>query len=205
MKKVLVLVAAMLLVAANAMAFSSVVNSKHNLTTADTSTSTEVCVYCHTPHGADISNVNAPLWNRTFTNVSGYYNSTTLNAVTRPSAVSASVMASDATLCLSCHDGVSVADALVNPPNGFTIDFGTYSIVGQGNLGTNLNNDHPIGMNYATVQAADASGFKATPSLNFYAGAMWCSTCHDVHSDSNYPFLAASNAGSALCLQCHTK
>ena len=42
--------------------------TKHNLGSAGTGSNTfdgtaEICVFCHTPHGAD-TNANPPLWNR---------------------------------------------------------------------------------------------------------------------------------------------
>ncbi len=90
--------------------------------------------------------------------------------------------------------------------------------------GNGLTNDHPIGMDYSAVQAADTSGpggssdFVAETTggstgfqvvdLPLYGsnGVMWCSTCHDVHGEGGgTPFLNKSNAGSALCLTCHVK
>ena len=32
-----------------------------------------------------------------------------------------------------------------------------------------------------------------------------CASCHDPHSNTNATFLRVSNAGSGLCLSCHTK
>ena len=76
-------------------------------------------------------------------------------------------------------------------------------ITGDANLGTALSNDHPVGFDYAAVVAADAE-IQAT-TLPLYNGDMWCSTCHDVHDNTDTPFLQAANGGSALCLTCHIK
>jgi hypothetical protein len=73
----------------------------------------EVCVYCHTPHGAN-QNVQLPLWNRTINTATPYttYNelgtSTLTQTVTQPGANSLS--------CLSCHDGTVAVDSVINMP-----------------------------------------------------------------------------------------
>ncbi len=78
----------------------------------------EVCVYCHTPHGANNSagGLGMPLWNRTVNMTLDYelYNiPTTLGlageqAVTHPGPASLT--------CLSCHDGVTAIDSIINMP-----------------------------------------------------------------------------------------
>lgn len=72
----------------------------------------EVCVYCHTPHGAN-TQLSAPLWNRTFKantyTTYGSNNSATLqSAVTDPGVNSLT--------CLSCHDGTTAIDSIINMP-----------------------------------------------------------------------------------------
>lgn len=100
----------------------SVVGSDHDLSAVAGSRSHagtdyndygEVCVYCHTPHGADPS---VPLWNRLlYTGSYTLYDSTvsaTFDATPeQPSLTSVTRM------CLSCHDGTIAIDALVNEPN----------------------------------------------------------------------------------------
>lgn len=219
MKKVLVLLVAMLLVATGAMA--TIVGSKHDLTSAtgtgsikDTGTNQEVCVYCHTPHKATIGvGVNAPLWNRSLTGVTpnDFYNSATIETLTQPNVVDERVIASDAQLCLSCHSGTTLASPLNNPPNsGTTNETAFASLSGNLNIGVDLSNDHPIGMDYAAVQGLDAGLQPLPATLDFFtygavSNVMWCSTCHDVHDGTYPPFLATSNAASALCLDCHIK
>lgn len=72
----------------------------------------EVCVYCHTPHGAN-SSVTLPLWNRTIKATTyQIYNelgtSSLTQAVVQPGAASLS--------CLSCHDGQTAVDSIINMP-----------------------------------------------------------------------------------------
>lgn len=209
MKKVLVLAALAALVASSASALT-IVNSKHDLKANNNAG--EICIYCHTPHSADMGVTLAPLWNRDTTNVNAdadLYNSTTLNYTT----TAASVNQTDAPLCLSCHDG-GVAAALVNPPNaaGFVNNAVTFTgnavILDATNL---MKNDHPIGINIPA--AVDDAGIFAAATINTnLPGALrgtnntvWCSSCHDVHDNANAPFLVKANGGSALCLACHNK
>ncbi len=73
----------------------------------------EVCVYCHTPHGAN-SQINAPLWNRTINNASNYsiYDKpTTLGLEGRLNLPGPSSLT-----CLSCHDGTIAIDSVLNMP-----------------------------------------------------------------------------------------
>ena len=97
-------------------------NTRHNLTqrqtagggpngaTMDSARNNygEVCVYCHTPHGAATSTI--PLWNRVIksTTYTVYSSSTLSGTVTQPGANSLS--------CLSCHDGQTAIDSIVNMP-----------------------------------------------------------------------------------------
>jgi hypothetical protein len=85
---------------------SSSINS-NNLVIADLGTA-EVCVFCHTPHGADAANLGGPLWNRNVS-VQAYtlYSGPNLEVVgSQPQGVSLA--------CLSCHDGAAAVDALIN-------------------------------------------------------------------------------------------
>lgn len=220
MKKVLVLVVAAAVLAAPA--FGAILGSKHDLSSKtgtsafkDTAASpgSETCVFCHTPHGA-VTGILAPLWNRSIPGavLTQLYNSATLDQTySRPGVVSTAVNNSDAPLCLSCHDGAGLSKALLNPSNTDGAPTNA-NITGAGLIGTDLRNDHPIGMSYASVQGADTAGFNASPDarLTLYTASnvMWCSTCHDVHNQGA-PGVAAllnmSNTGSALCVSCHIK
>lgn len=103
----------------------SVANTRHNMTQMTTDVSTamitvrnnygEVCVYCHTPHGANTTGGGAriPLWNRTiknttFTTYSAMNSSTITQTITQPGAASIA--------CLTCHDGQTAVDSVVNMP-----------------------------------------------------------------------------------------
>lgn len=204
----------------------SIKNTKHDLSTGSSTplkanevAYDEICVFCHTPHLA-LPNDNAPLWNRSaVVGITDYYNSATIESFTKEENVSDAISKSDAPLCLSCHDGSSLTDALQNPPNTTTgqADLPTFAktMVNTANIGTDLHDDHPIGMVYNSVakvdsgffpDSTDANGKPVVGGLPLYdEGVMWCSSCHDVHDNNHEPFLAADNTGSALCLTCHDK
>ena len=149
---------------------SDVANTKHNLSASGPGTVTataedQVCVFCHTPHGA--SNFpGSPLWNRQLSNQTyTVYTSSSLDAedimgqLDQPGGSSK--------LCLSCHDG-TLAIGTVNvlggqqnvdismtgaAPDG-TMPAGEGELTGfTRDLGTDLTNDHPISLTYDTTLA----------------------------------------------------
>lgn len=173
--------------------------------------SAEICIFCHTPHNAQATAGPSPLWNNTAAASvdATVYTSATTNFV----ATQATVNATDALLCLSCHDsGVGMP---VNMPNVGSIDPTAAVMDANALLGTDLSNDHPIGMDLgADPQLADPyikSILTITGAMGsenpFYGvnNTMWCSSCHDVHEDANIPFLRIPNTGSALCKACHAQ
>ncbi|GAB4176923.1 MAG: cytochrome c3 family protein [Geothermobacteraceae bacterium] len=222
MKKVFVIAAAISLLAAPAMA--TIVGTKHDLSSTNTtvwgagggSDTDQVCVFCHTPHGG-ASASSAPLWNRTTVNATAVYGDPvgTMDATPTLNAVNAS----DAILCLSCHDGASLTANLTNPPNslGGAQPTVTATLGAAAQLGTDLSNDHPVGFSYATATTTDTELVASPAGVTFYPtdtngdgiadfnDGMWCSSCHDVHDNTNAPFLVKSNAASALCTTCHIK
>lgn len=136
MKKVVVLVAMVLVWASQAQAVkgpANVANTIHNLSTFNVTSayrtdSTEVCVFCHTPHGGRLSTPTwgSPLWNRddadpTLIPLEGwtYYNSATVTDDTK-AIVNATGVSGETMMCLSCHDGSIAANQVHNPPNGLT-------------------------------------------------------------------------------------
>lgn len=212
MKKILVLAALAALVSSSAYALS-ITGTAHDLSSGgnqaiSSSNVDEICVFCHTPHGANMAATafGAPLWNRAIgSNALTAYNSGTLTN----SARAANLAGSDAVLCLSCHDGASMAGPLTNPLNsGAATGINEIAAGDNALIGVNLSNDHPVGFNFALAVTQDSTGLKTptTAGVTFGGGNdMWCSSCHDVHDNANKPFLVMNNAGSNLCLDCHKK
>lgn len=180
----------------------SIVGSAHDFTSGSNNwyNATEICIACHTPHNADIS-IEAPLWNHELSGaVYTLYSSPTMNVpVNQPQASSK--------LCLSCHDGTIALDSF----GGYT---GTTFINGDVNIGEDLSDDHPISIEWQhQTIVSDCSkchdlhqNSTLISQLPFFNGFMECATCHDVHGSSGITnLLRISNAGSNLCLYCHSK
>jgi mono/diheme cytochrome c family protein len=260
----------------------SIRNTRHNMTQGSMAVSMdpyrnnygEICVYCHTPHGAN-DTVAIPLWNRTVkaTTYTTYneLGTTTLTQTVRqpgPSSIA----------CLTCHDGQVAIDSVINMPgsggynkdqqiqqsNAFLDKWNPAEAPGHmslttGNegclachasnagalgaratdfsmfvIGTDLRNDHPVGVTYppatntdfkrptATrtgVSWFDSDGDKTpdTTEVRLYDSGegymVECASCHDPHgvptagrgSQFTPTFLRVANTGSQLCLTCHTK
>lgn len=162
------------LLAASSVAMASVTTTKHNLsatgTNNHTNATTDICVFCHTPHGGDQS-VNAPIWNRTVSSSSVYTRFSSMGRLTFDAKEAP--IGSVSIACLSCHDGTQAMNAVINSPGSDSIyTVGTGSLTGVGGfsqtnmmstltpsdngalngdiiyLGTDLRNDHPISMQY---------------------------------------------------------
>ena len=166
----------------------------------------QICVACHTPHGAS---PDVPLWNHSLPSPVSNYTVYTGSATIQATDLSdfSSNDGSISSLCLSCHDGSTALGALVNDPGDLTDTTSTIGAV-AGNLGTDLTNDHPVNFTFgAALLAADLELQAPGTAPLFGAGAdqVECASCHDVHDNTNAPFLVLSNAGSALCLDCHVK
>lgn len=166
--------------------------TKHNLsknspyTTYASGNETEVCIFCHTPHGGDL---NAPLWNRDWSNVAeggsetitdaGYfthYNSVTLSAAF--SGQSTRAVNYESLTCMTCHDGSIAVNRVLNPGNANGVsDPGIYNYIEDktwsGNLYLpqigasrefpgnmdwgHLEDDHPISFSYVDAEQDETS------------------------------------------------
>jgi hypothetical protein len=174
------------LVAGGAFA-GNVSNSKHNMGSGTNNTrnsrgnvyngTSEICVFCHTPHGSTTTNTEAPLWNRTLTDAASYTLYSTLGTSTLDGAQQ--TVGSVSIACLSCHDGTQALNSVVNSPGSGGANGGSNAMTGSDVdetsgagttgwtefsnftsgatvetdkfffIGTDLTNDHPIGIQYA--------------------------------------------------------
>lgn len=216
MKKLLiVLMAVVAVVGLAAVSFAVISGSVHDFSGSPYSGG-QICVVCHAPHNV-ATPVIPPLWNHAVTTATyTVYTSPTLDAgpLDQP--------AGSTKLCLSCHDGTVAVDSF----GGAT---GTQFISGPSNLGTNLTNDHPISFTYDTALATADGGlwdpssttvtigsgaFTKTGTISdvlLQDGKLQCAACHDVHNDfvvggiGGDPLLKISKLSSRICLACHNK
>ncbi|MGH7274001.1 MAG: hypothetical protein ACREIQ_06085 [Nitrospiria bacterium] len=101
-------------------ATEDVASTKHNLAVnqdiqLSSTTGAEICVFCHTPHGANPDAPGAaPLWNRALPTGSSFtpYTSPNFDAEGDTPGTPKGVSLA----CLSCHDGTIAFDALINAP-----------------------------------------------------------------------------------------
>lgn len=152
----------------------------------------EICVFCHTPHGGDTA-APVPLWNKRLGAAgapAGGGTYSTYSQLQLPSLDGTEAPVGSVSMaCLSCHDGTQAMDNIINAPGsgGVLADGGgndgranvwtgsprasaTGVMTNAGgfisNLGTDLSNDHPIGIQYC---GGGLSG----------AGAVVSGTCRD--------------------------
>lgn len=266
----------------------SITNTRHNLTMSYLPDPTfmnpsrndygEVCVYCHTPHGANSTLPQAPLWNRT--NPGNTY---TLYNITLTSGQTPTQPGVNSLTCLSCHDGTVAIDSIINMPgsgkysaaqetsvndafldsawnnsSGGDTDIHRTMVGNSGDntsclychstsglipsipfdifsIGTDLTDDHPVGVELPDTAVYDFNAPTATAgNIRFYDNntnshadsnevrfyntgegyEVECASCHDPHGvPSAGPgsalipsFLRVNNNNaSTLCLTCHVK
>ncbi|MBI4949952.1 MAG: hypothetical protein HY955_07390 [Deltaproteobacteria bacterium] len=161
---------------ANGDAASGIASSRHNLggfsMHIGAQGTTEVCVFCHTPHHTNTANNLKPMWNR---GTSAPTSFTAYGSTIAGTSILNTDIGSTSLACLSCHDGVTTFDNIVNAPGksgvvnggsdrGYTFyDFGSvvsdFMTSSRLNIGLNLSNDHPVSVTYA---AGTAAGLRAT-------------------------------------------
>jgi hypothetical protein len=165
--------------------FGGISNTRHNMTQSYLGGNAgwmslsrndygEVCVYCHTPHGAN-ANVTAPLWNRTirdttYTTYNQLGTSSASQTYSRPGAASL--------MCLTCHDGQTATDSIINMPGSGRYDAGQVAAQNNsfldawpGGPGTSFYGGHGTLSN--------------TPATLGNYGE--CMACHSINGDQNDP------------------
>lgn len=183
MKKIIAVAVFGALTAATAATAATIVGSKHDLSSTGTASmssagqsSTQICIYCHAPHNANLS---LPLWNRSNPTASGF---TLYSGLNMANASFKTGFTSDSTslFCMSCHDGQTAISAVYNA--GVIDGSGTTALkthnakagafytnpLASGlstNLTTDLSKTHPINFPVNNTSAADGSH-----ALNFVPG-----------------------------------
>lgn len=210
MKKLSVLVVLAVAVMFAASAPAQIASSAHDFSSTAWGGG-EICKACHTPHNAYpyagqgplTTQGPAPLWNhastatvfQTYVSPTSTFNGST--TITAPAGVSLA--------CLSCHDGTVGMESFGG------VSGVAHLMTGTAVLGADLRNDHPVSFTYNTALAT-TDGELEDPATNatvaglLFSSKMECGSCHDVHNGTGFTsMLVIDNAGSALCLTCHTK
>jgi len=223
MKNRIAVSGAIFLIVLAAAALAGVEQTKHNFSSSTNSPggfffgTRQVCVFCHTTHNAN--QTVGTLWNHEVNEAQTYvmYDSPTIDMTISTSPHNGSL------ICLSCHDGTIAVNSLSNLPGPDAAgNYGTpggSSLDGSGRIattsdvyvGTDLSDDHPVGVLYDASK--DPTGFAAkSGSALLYPDKLLseglyveCTSCHNPHDDTYSSFLIESNANSQLCGRCHTK
>lgn len=155
--KILVIAALMLPSAAWA---QTIMTSRHNLAAGSTDpssingTSAQVCIYCHTPHKAQTTQV---LWNHLPTTNAAWNWGTDLDLNPVNSTVEGTplpnVINGGSRRCLGCHDGSVAIGDVSNAGNGMAGNVGPALIVAASaynvGAGGNMGGNHPVSIPYA--------------------------------------------------------
>lgn len=206
---------------ATAARISDIKNTKHNFSasvtpsilgggdsrTVKANSESEICVFCHTPHGADLA--EGPLWNKTLPDPGTYttYTSSSIDSnIGQVNGVSK--------LCLSCHDGTIAIGSVRN----VRTERRTISMQGTGgggvmapgegvntgytrNLGQDLRNDHPISLTYnSSFVSADGEMRAPGDDPIKVRGTTPRPGIQDIHLQ---PVTPGSSTGQVQCISCH--
>lgn len=214
--------------APDAAGISDIRNTKHNLSVTGpgpvrATGESQVCVFCHTPHGATPG--VTPLWNRRIgTTTYTPYTSSSLDA----NAIQGTLdqPGGSSKLCLSCHDG-AIAIGSVNVLNGVgsstaqgtvTIDMagtGTGGVMPPGagtatgftrNLGMDLGNDHPISVSYTNALALRDGELRVVDANQMWppgTGTMIAPRGQGARPEVPLEPTGAGGIGQVQCATCH--
>jgi hypothetical protein len=202
------------------------VKNKHNLSSRNTGVtfraqnnpndprSTQICIFCHTPHNAS---PQTALWNRRDpTRTFGRYSSAALvidNPDVRTQKSFYGEPNGSSRLCLSCHDGLTALGAVLR---GGDIQFPTGS---ERIAYLNISSHHPVSFVYdaqtwsAIIAKKPLEGYQlplSDPVVKLdKKNRMQCTACHDPHQDQSdiasslTPFWVGKDHDS-VCLACHS-
>ena len=198
------ILAAALTTAAFGQDMTKVSETSHNLNNYGILVTTEtganqVCLPCHIPHNAYTGSLGDDtrkvLWNHQDT---GETFQMYFTGADQPVGTSK--------MCLSCHDGVTAVD---NYGGSTTYPPGTV-MTGPKAMGTDLSDDHPIGISYPASGPGtgyhDPGGFTGVQLMDVGGDLrVECASCHDPHNNGLGQFLRRTLDESAICLECHDK
>lgn len=196
--------AAILLMASTAYG-SGIVGSAHDFSDEGWADS-EICKPCHTPHNAVEASVSSRLWNHQLSNASYTLHGaratgtgTTLDATRSGGQVD---MDMGSRLCLSCHDGTVALDSF----GGTT---GTVMIATENpdvDLGTDLSNDHPVGVSavYRPEYAPSPGHYPYKPIADVKAAGLRFANLGTTRTITNTDGTTSTVTNEAVsCITCH--
>lgn len=217
MKKVLTLVAAAGIIASASTSFALLIGGKHDMSAGGgatlvgkvSGTSTQVCVYCHAPHNAK---KELPLWNRNASVTAAsafklYSNSGMANKMYSTGFTTDS----PSLFCMSCHDGATNVNNVVNAPGDGTLTSGVAG--GDGNFGTDLSQSnltnghvtHPINFPVTANTTGDlwigSGAFMGTDATTADATTYGTKNGYQLYDTSR---TAGTAARSLECSSCHS-
>lgn len=190
-------------------------NNPHNLSsrsgnTKKAVTETQICIFCHIPHGAV---ANAPLWGRP--DPTGSFDIRAGLGISDPGIVNTTLYSTAADypngaskLCLSCHDGVTAMGILAN---GDELDMS-----GGNALQIDLAISHPISFVYNSNVKTHLGSSYLWPTTAYLDNnsRVQCTICHQPHQDTksgtySLPFWRGAGTNdvteyNAICTACHT-
>lgn len=157
-----------------AMALGAITGSKHDLTfsgnTVYTTGTTQICIFCHTPHRARQQTL---IWNQAQSGVTGFASGTFTTAGT-----TLGTLTSTSRACLGCHDGTTAIGNVANGGGGAAIQFtmaGTTGNVMPAGYVVDLTQpatmgNHPISVPYpgATYNGTTSAIASATGAVGGY-------------------------------------
>ncbi len=232
----IIVVALAFLLLPHGKAIANIASTKHNFGAfapagnIQTASTSEICVFCHTPHN---SNPSGPIWNRYDSGATyNVYASQSLAATIAPNPTSLPQPTGSSKLCLSCHDGTIAIGYVKDAPGmgansvnlnvtGPNIDIaGKLTPSSVSYIGTDLRKDHPISFAYSLsypsnveMKAPNLDGVTfGSVDVKLDSGKnVQCTSCHDPHGTPYPKFLRASIAydsttdSTTICTACHDK
>jgi hypothetical protein len=229
---------------------AQIATTRHNLGSGpgisgrnQVSDTAEVCVFCHTPHGGS-TDAPVPLWNKRLGVAgapAGGGTYTTYDTLQTPSLDgTVAPTGSISMACLSCHDGTQAMDNVINAPGsggvladgggndglaytwtGSTVNAAGRLSSGVALIGTDLSNDHPIGIQYCGggITAANLTAatfcadkdFRDVKTANINSNQVFwveTGTADNTKTRTDLPLYTRTGADSGLgplveCGSCH--
>jgi len=217
------------MVFAASVALAAIATTPHDFTAAGPGvelTGATVCGTCHIPHGGDTTVTGAPIWARTLPGAGTftvYGNTGTAGSSFTVSNTTVNSPGVFSLTCLSCHDGALGINTITK--NGISSSYAVVAATTHVNatgyiifapdangyspyIGKNLQNDHPVGIEYRAPAdvplaglVAQANAGYAAANLPLFGDRVECASCHDPHDNSRTKFLRVVPAN--ICTDCH--